>query len=563
MTVTEKLAVRDWLGELVDAIEREDLEGFRRVAKEIAVRAPWLKDNVLDVTVEYVEDGVEEIESYFDPPEDKSPTILPPIEADVELLSDVEAKPTEPAPAVERAKLDAALAKRPQPPKEEPKKAAVVELKPVAELSPKETAKVPLRTWSEVVIPKGVSEVEALSYVPGLVGDITKWTLVGAKRPNRMMALGTGLVTVGTLIGQRVQGPTESATHLFIIIIAQTGYGKDWPLMCGVRLFEALGLSDHLGPSEWASSPGLWKRLKRNSVLVCFVDELGDELELVNSQGANAFVSKIIGTLKKCYNAFSVQFTAEKVGEESEKITWPSPSIIGASTPEKFYNSVKPADLESGFANRLLILPMEGFRRPPEQLTSRGAADPPKDLVKQLKKLWRPISVLDWPRPKQDLIGWGPEAGEIYQAFSAKMDQFEHTDNMKYQLGMRVCENAVRLATIVACGRGSPTVDREDIAWALKLGELSFDAACSNYDKYMRQYFEFPVFCRKVLEGFEAAGGRMSDRELERKFGRNQKWGNELGRVKDQLQREGYLRKGEWRDGERGPWTQGWELVRD
>jgi len=54
---------------------------------------------------------------------------------------------------------------------------------------------------------------------------------------------------------------------------------------------------------EWASSPGLWKRLKRNAVLICFVDELGDELALVNSQGQNAFVSKIIGALKKCYNA--------------------------------------------------------------------------------------------------------------------------------------------------------------------------------------------------------------------------------------------------------------------
>ena len=63
---------------------------------------------------------------------------------------------------------------------------------------------------------------------------------------------------------------------------------------------EELGLSDLLGPGEWASSPGFWKRLRRNPIIVCFVDELGDELALVNNQGSNAFVSKIIGTLKKC-----------------------------------------------------------------------------------------------------------------------------------------------------------------------------------------------------------------------------------------------------------------------
>jgi hypothetical protein len=287
------------------------------------------------------------------------------------------------------------------------------------------------------------------------------------------------------------------------------GYGKDWPLQCGTKLIEELGLGEHIGPGEWASSPGLWKRLKRNSVLICFVDELGDELELVNCQGGNAFVSKIIGALKKCYNAFSTVATAEKVLEESEKVVWPSPSIVGAATPEKFYGSITPSDLESGFANRLLILPMDG-KRPPERLTPRDASNPPKELVAGLKTLWQPISPLDWPNPKQTLIDWGPGAQEIYLAFSQEMDKWEGVDGMKYHLGMRVCEGSVRLGTIVAGLRGSPTVDKEDIEWALKLGQRSFDTACSDYPKYVKEYYEFPVFCRKIDETLMLVG-RMSD----------------------------------------------------
>src|SRR5262249_14498252 len=126
---------------------------------------------------------------------------------------------------------------------------------------------VPLRTWNEVIVPSGVNEVEALTYVPGLIGDITEWIVRGAPRPNRMMAFGTAIVVVGTLCAQRVVGPTNSATHLYVTIIAPTGYGKDWPLQCGTRLMERLGLEDNIGPSEWASSPGLMKRLKRNPVL--------------------------------------------------------------------------------------------------------------------------------------------------------------------------------------------------------------------------------------------------------------------------------------------------------
>jgi len=161
---------------------------------------------------------------------------------------------------------------------------AVAAIAKIAEVKKGEVKKkaegVALRGWSEVAIPTGANEVEALTYVPGLVGDIVEWIVKGAKRPNRMMALGTALVVGGTLLAQRVRGPTDSGTHLYVIIIAPTGYGKDWPLVCGTRLIEELGLDELLGPSEWASSPGIWKRLRRNPVLICFVDELGDELAL-------------------------------------------------------------------------------------------------------------------------------------------------------------------------------------------------------------------------------------------------------------------------------------------
>src|SRR5262249_45066176 len=69
---------------------------------------------------------------------------------------------------------------------------------------------VPLRDWSEVAVPKVANERERLTYVPGLVGDITEWIVRGARRPNRMMALGVASVVVGTLIGRRIEGPTKS-----------------------------------------------------------------------------------------------------------------------------------------------------------------------------------------------------------------------------------------------------------------------------------------------------------------------------------------------------------------
>jgi hypothetical protein len=52
------------------------------------------------------------------------------------------------------------------------------------------------------------SDLEALTHgIPGLVGEIVEFVVLTARRPNRILALGTALTTVGTLIGRRVSGP--------------------------------------------------------------------------------------------------------------------------------------------------------------------------------------------------------------------------------------------------------------------------------------------------------------------------------------------------------------------
>jgi hypothetical protein len=363
------------------------------------------------------------------------------------------------------------------------------------------------------------------------------------------MALGVSTVVVGTMCGRFIMGPTDSATHLFMIILAASGYGKDHPLQCGEKLMRLAGASHLVGPGEWASGPGWLRGLMRSPLMVCFMDELGDELSNVNNQKANAWVSKIIGELKKCYNAWATIRTADKAGEESETIYWPAVSLVGAATPQMFFEGLRPRDLESGFANRLLILPFEGGRRPPEQETPKAADEPPKGLVAGLMRLPRQMSIAEqilhrptngeWQPLPRKRMEWGSDAAkEAYFAFSQKMDGFEETDPQRFELGMRACENAARLATIVAVGRGSPTVDLEDITWAVALSERSFEAAAGGIVKYMIEYFEFPKFCTEVGEAIQAAGGFMSDRELFRKFGRRMRFGNELEKALFQLVRE-------------------------
>jgi hypothetical protein len=417
--------------------------------------------------------------------------------------------------------------------------------------------------WGTLPIPPQAAPLERLTYVPGVVGDLADWIVRTAKRPNRMMALGTSLAVTGTLIGRHVAGPTDSGTHLYIVHLAPTGWGKDDPLHRGDDVMSAV--APHLiGPSEFASSPGFTRGLAHQPLIICFVDEFGDELDKIKSQGNNAFVRNVIGTLKKCWNSFKSINTANKANELGSRIEWPAPSIIAAATPERFFGALTTQDFESGFINRFLILPFEGHKRPPEQLVP--AEPPPKELIEALTALPSSTTkILDRPvnggRPTKLEIGWGDEeAAQLYLTFSREMDFNEEGERRRFELGMRAAENAIRLATIVAIGRGARAIFRDDIAWGILLSRESFQAADGGAERYMHEHFEFPRQCERVAKKFKAAGF-ISEPKFYREFGRNQRWGNELDRVVTQLKREQRIRDAVRTPPNGGHMMKGWEWI--
>jgi hypothetical protein len=366
-----------------------------------------------------------------------------------------------------KEQLDAAAAKA----EKKISSPAQPEIKPAPEIKPKAAAPAIIkprperRDWSEVQIPVGATALERLTYVPGLCGDGTNWITDSAPRPCRLMSLGVMLVVLGTIGGRLILGPSDSATHLYIIIIGDSGFGKGRPLAAGKQLLLPIKNGVYIGTDEFASSPGFMKRIADNPLMACFIDELGDELRKVASQAGNPFVSAIIGLLKKCYNAWEGPMnTAWKAGEKGITIWWPAVSIVGAATPDAFFSSIGPGDLESGFANRLFILPY-GYKKAAEREPLVGP-EPPKGLVKALLALPRqPDDPLDQPLGAPDLskrlkIGWGVGAKDVYMDFSRTLDQLEGGDRKRYLLSLRGCENAVR-AVPAACSKHSQVTQIE------------------------------------------------------------------------------------------------------
>jgi hypothetical protein len=103
------------------------------------------------------------------------------------------------------------------------------------------------------------------------------------------------------------------------------------PMKCGPVLLRAMGLDGLVGPTKLGSTAGFEEEMERRPRMVCFVDEFGDLLALINSQGQNPNMASLIGTLKLAWNSHEVIRTAPRRDVESVEIREPAVTIVGAT----------------------------------------------------------------------------------------------------------------------------------------------------------------------------------------------------------------------------------------
>lgn len=369
------------------------------------------------------------------------------------------------------------------------------------------------------------TEVVDPLYPPGLVGDMARWIVATARRPQPELSIGAALAVVGTLAGRQFAGPTKSGTHLYILGLAPTGTGKDHPLQQISRLMAAAKLSIHLGPSEFISMPAVVNFLMRKPLSVCPMDEFGSFMKRINSRRASGFegaISKIIRTMWS--SSFAPYATPEWAQKESQTIYSPAISLYGASTPEQFYSSMEGASLEDGTLNRFLL--MNGQQRPKERDPDYDGAMVPVEIVNdmhliyyrsgELASSFRNDSNSD-PAMAGQLrdVTWCPDgAHERYKAFSAEVEEIMRRDTERGAFYARTAEMALRIATIVAIGRlDDDQVRLSDLEYGIGLAMRSSQMMAEGAADYMADN-ENQANAQKVLRIIKARGGRVKHRDL-------------------------------------------------
>lgn len=332
--------------------------------------------------------------------------------------------------------------------------------------------------------------------VPGLLGEITEWIVSTARRPNRLLALGSALTLLGTLAGRQWAGPTRSGTHLYVVGLAPTGSGKDHAAAQIHRLMQAAGASAHIGPDEFMSMPAVLNLLIRMPLSLCAMDEFGAFLKGINGRKAGRFEQGITKTLRSAWGrSFGVLMTPEWAGRSAMPIKSPALSIFGISTAEEFYGAMEGGDVINGVLNRFLVLRSDGkvADRDPE-------LDPtavPERLVKAMDLVFtggNPLSISRLNDKDAEIephvAGWADEAARAVYADTHQLIEARVQARPEIEpFVARVAEIGLRLATIRAIGLdpASPQITAADMTWGRDLALASAEAMMKDAALYIAE----------------------------------------------------------------------------
>jgi hypothetical protein len=197
-----------------------------------------------------------------------------------------------------------------------------------------------------------------------------------------------------------------------------------------------------------------------------------------------------------------------------------------------------------------------GDKRAPKQDPILG--DVPLLLAARLKALGptvdvdailnRPTSEIKSPKESKDekpipvpitaevKLQWGPGAKEVWDELDSLALE---PDRMKQNMFARVGDMTVRLASIVAFGRGSRTVDKPDMLWARAIAMRSAQDMYEAVLKHMEDPKSHNAMCQAILDMLaESSDGFVRRRDIARKTRKYKTKGGDLNAAFDQLTAE-------------------------
>lgn len=192
--------------------------------------------------------------------------------------------------------------------------------------------------------------------VPGFISEVLDHCLATAPYPNVALAFCGALALQAVLAGRKVRDQADNRSNLYLLALAYSSVGKDWPRKVNTFVLHQAGLVESLG-EKFASSEGIQDSLFRTPAMLFQTDEIDGLLQSIN-KAHDARHENILGTLLTMYSASNSIFPMRrKAGKESPGvIDQPCLVIYGTAIPPHYYGALSERMLTNGFFARMLIV---------------------------------------------------------------------------------------------------------------------------------------------------------------------------------------------------------------
>jgi hypothetical protein len=344
------------------------------------------------------------------------------------------------------------------------------------------------------VITEAPIGADHISIPPGLLGEIAQFIYAAAPRPVPEIALAAAIGLMAGIAG-RAYNISNMGLNQYVLLLAMTGTGKE-AMASGIdRLMNTIKLqvptsSGFIGPSEIASGQALLKYIYKSSQ--CFVSILGEfgiRLEIMSNPHANSAEKALKKVLLDLYNKSGYgQNCRASIFADSDKntnvIESPAFSILGESTPERFYNALNEDMISEGLLPRFLLIEYSGHR--PDLSLTHTTAVPSYILTDKLSALVANVEQIMHSK-RVVTVHLAPDAVEI----QAKFDKYAtaqinntHKEIIK-QLWNRAHVKVLKLSALIAVGVNmtDPVVLPEYIKWAMELVQHDIRALSEKFEQ--------------------------------------------------------------------------------
>lgn len=344
--------------------------------------------------------------------------------------------------------------------------------------------------------------------VPGLVSDVMEYTLETAPYANKALAFAGALALQSFLCSRKVRDEGDMRPNLYLLALAPSGSGKEWPRKMNKAILNAAGYGSGSIGDRFSSAEGVEDALARCPVKLYQTDEIDSLLQSLKSKEPLA-ANLMSGLLTMYEESSSIHYKRDKASDaDSGFINNPHLVIYGTAIPTHFYSTLSDKMCTNGLLSRMIIIDAEAERKGKRA----KIIDPPAKIL-DVAKFWKgfnPGGDMAIINPIPIVIPHSATANEIIAAFQAECDErwtgAARDNEVARTVFSRINEMSLKLAIVYACSENhkNPIIGEAAAKWATAFAMHQGKRMLAMLDRYGASS-EFEKDCQKIIDWIKAA----------------------------------------------------------